>query len=96
MQLSLNEVLVLSATGGRSKPRRSLAEDAARLAQSTKFDERVALTEIKTLEERRFLRSKNDNVELTREGWAALMEAMPVIESLRAAMGGASFRAGLS
>lgn len=96
MQLSLNEVLVLSATGGRSKLRRVLAVDAAQLAQSTKFDERVALTEIKTLEERRFLQSKNDNVALTRDGWNALMEAMPVIERLRAAMSGASFRINFS
>lgn len=95
MQLSLNEVVILACFNMRqSLPRDQLAWLASGLLPSTKFDSAVALAEIKTLEDRRFIRQSTDrrSLELTPQGHAAVLEAIPVIENLRAALAGTSYR----
>ncbi len=91
MELSFSELVVLSVAG-TPKTRQELARDAARIYQSTKFDETLALVEIKTLEQRRFLQNIKGKLEVTREGWAAVMNALPVLESLRGAVAGLTYR----
>jgi hypothetical protein len=92
MELSFGELMVL-ASAGQPKDRSRLAYDANLLAQSTKFDAALALADIKTLEERRFLaKDKTMRLEITREGYGALLQAIPVVENLRAALGMVQYR----
>jgi hypothetical protein len=92
MELSFNEIAVLAAANV-PKTREALARDAARLYPSTKFDATLALAEIRGLEARRFLqKTQGPTLEITGSGWAALMQAQPVIENLRAALAGVHYR----
>lgn len=92
MQLSFGELAVL-ASANRPKDRGQLARDAATLYQSTKYDAPLALVDIKTLEERRFLqKSGTKELEITRAGWQAMMEGLQVVENVRAALGSVRLR----
>ncbi len=92
MELSFSELAVLSAAG-TPKSRSDLARDAAQLYRSTKYDSALALVDIRLLEERRFLaKTKVGTLELTREGHAAVVEALPIIDNLGAAVRGVGYR----
>lgn len=92
MEISFGELAVLASVGNGAKQRSALAYDAARLYQSTKFSPEIALVDIKSLEDRRFLaKTKTGLLELTRDGWAAVLHAIPVVENLRAAVAGVSY-----
>jgi hypothetical protein len=94
MELSFAELAVLAAAGSTPRSTQDLAKAGAALYQSTKYDATLALVDIRTLIERRFLvKNKTGTVELTREGWAAVIQALPVIENLRAAVAGVGYRA---
>jgi hypothetical protein len=93
MELSFAELAVL-ASAGSPKDRATLARDAAQLYPSTKFDATLALHEISVLVARRFLRLRSDQrLEITREGWAAMMDGLPVLENLRTALVNAKHQA---
>lgn len=89
MDLSLDEAVVLLAAEGKDRTQASKA--AAILASSTKFDGPVALAMIKTLVDRRYLEVEKDKLYITRTGHSALLHAIPVVERIRAALGGVSF-----
>lgn len=94
MELSFGELVVLASVRG-PMDRNTLALYAARLYQSTKYDQALALAEIKNLEVRGFLKTRlgDMRVEITRDGWAATLQAIPVMEQLRAALGSVSYQA---
>lgn len=94
MDLSFSEVAVLAAAADGPQTRSGLARRANLLYKSSKYSESVALVDIKNLEQRRFLALTTDGrgLELTRDGWAAMMNAMGEVEALRNAIQNASYR----
>lgn len=89
MNISLNELLILVQFTNtvRVSDRTNLAYHAAKMAPQPNFDRAVAETLVDSLKQRRLLaETRYKGLELTREGWAAVMEALPVIENIRAAI----------
>lgn len=97
MDLSFAEVCVLAAAARAPITRRDLAARAAEMYQSTKYDAALALVDIKTCEERRFVKPASTGLgygpllTLTYEGWSALIQSLPVLENVRAAVAGARY-----
>jgi hypothetical protein len=87
MNLSFSEVVVL-ANAGKPVDRAMLARRAAGLYSSVKYGQSTAMADIKTLEQRGFLRCDlvTKLLEITREGWTELLLAIPILEDLRAAV----------
>jgi hypothetical protein len=92
MELRFAEVAVLSALAdGKGHTRSDTASKAAQLYGSVKFDKMLALNEVQGLISRRFIRVDAANLFLTYEGHSALLNALPVIENLRAVIGNSRY-----
>lgn len=89
MQLSLDEVVVLSSVSDRSKAQAS--ERASELYQSTKFDAAVALSMLRELELRKLIEIEGEKMYLTRHGRKALQESIDTLDRVRTAASSAGF-----
>jgi hypothetical protein len=98
MDINLNELVVLSLFSA-SNPEQAPADvayGAVRLCPQPSFDAAVALQTVKHLVVRRLLReTKEKKVALTWEGHSACLQALPVLEQLRANIAGVSYRIGV-
>lgn len=94
MELSFSELVVLAVAASEVRDRSKLARDAADMYKSSKYDYMTALADVKNLEDRRFLAQVRGGtvLELTRDGWAAMVKGTGVIENVRSALGRASYR----
>lgn len=101
MQLSFNELVVLTVAANEPLNRTALAEASAALFPSTKYDAKIALTDIRTLEERKFLAKRKSlakgegvTLDVTREGMSALERGSEVLQDLQRALCRVTYGAG--
>lgn len=92
MDIGLNELVILAQFSGsyfgrpQSFKPADLGHRAALMVPQPSFDATIATENIKSLVQRRLLREERDKtVTLTYEGWTAVINALPVLERLRAA-----------
>ena len=92
MNVNLEELAVLTNAQKPMTPN-DLAARSATYLQNPRFDRPVALVKVQDMVQRGWLdKNKNGTVELSRQGWAEVVGAIPFLEQLRAHLAMVQYR----